>query len=959
MFKMVRWRDLMTVRVIVAILLCTSLVLMTACGSGNKSNTQLKSYLLSGVAQKGPAQQGASIVLYQLNRKAERTGRTLTTKTIGKQGAFAFQIPSHWDAEEASSLVEVVLTGVFFDESTGDYSSTPVQLAAFSSVGENQQVSVNILTTLLVYRIRQLISQGEAFTTAQQSAAISLQEITGVSASIATKTDITRLSYPKENALLLFISGSIAELAQQYNVSVQRIIDQLAANFALDGQLSGVGKQWGQRLTDMSLHQEAHKTEKYADHLHNYLEKSIALPNESHLPKLIRITSRPTANAGADQIVPTGEPVTLNGLQSQDVEEKAVKYTWFQTNQDTNSVILSNRFIASPQFNAPEELDQTLWFTLVVTDARGVTDTDTVKISTAEFLPTIDDLPDVIDETGNSLKNTIRVNEGETIALSLVVNNPLNKELQYSLRSLASNGNVEFPTQGTGKIAEVAVRYTHNGSETQADAFTFAVIDASNNSASKRINVIIIPVNDDPVAKDDQATTIENQSVNINVLVNDTDPESDELSLLEITIKPQHGVATFSDNIVIYVPDTNYIGEDNFVYELTDGDKTAKANVTVIVTKKPNTAPTANNDTAVAQQNQPIAINILNNDSDPDNDRLSVTISVQPQNGTALANNEGLVIYTPNIGFSGVDRFVYAVNDGRGGQDTAEVTITVFSVNTPPNASNDFITTNQNESITIAVLANDSDLDNDPLTISSSTTPANGFVNINDATTITYTPKTGFSGTDSFSYTISDGQGGTDTVSVVIQVNAAVNQAPTAGEDSASVEQGNSVTISVLDNDTDPENDTLTITATTTPANGSVNINNGTTITYTANTSASSIDSFEYTISDGKGGTDTALVQLEISVANQAPTAVDDEASVAQGSSITISVLDNDTDPENDSLTIISTTAPAHGSITTNNGTTITYTSDASFTGSTDGFTYTITDGQGENATASVAIEVN
>ena len=89
-----------------------------------------------------------------------------------------------------------------------------------------------------------------------------------------------------------------------------------------------------------------------------------------------------------------------------------------------------------------------------------------------------------------------------------------------------------------------------------------------------------------------------------------------------------------------------------------------------------NRPPTANDDQAVTNPGKTVKIEVLANDSDPDGDPLKVSAITQPANGTATTNGT-TVSYKPNLGFRGTDTFTYTANDGRGGTDVANVTVTV------------------------------------------------------------------------------------------------------------------------------------------------------------------------------------------------------------------------------------------------------------------------------------------
>ena len=168
----------------------------------------------------------------------------------------------------------------------------------------------------------------------------------------------------------------------------------------------------------------------------------------------------------------------------------------------------------------------------------------------------------------------------------------------------------------------------------------------------------------------------------------------------------------------------------------------------------------------------------MNNDRDSDNDTLSVkpgSLST-PANGTVSINPDGTVKYTPNPNFNGTDSFTYVVQDGNGGEDNATVTVTVSPVNDAPVANDDNTTTQQDTPVDIDVLANDSDEDNDTLSVKSGSlsTPANGTVSINPDGTVKYTPNQNFVGTDTFTYVVQDGNGGEDNATVTVVVEPAL-----------------------------------------------------------------------------------------------------------------------------------------------------------------------------------------
>ncbi|WP_170113414.1 Ig-like domain-containing protein [Ahniella affigens] len=276
-----------------------------------------------------------------------------------------------------------------------------------------------------------------------------------------------------------------------------------------------------------------------------------------------------------------------------------------------------------------------------------------------------------------------------------------------------------------------------------------------------------------------------------------------------------------------------------------------------------NRGPAAANDTNTTSRGTASNISVLANDTDPDGDALTITTVGNPANGTAVISGSS-IRYTPNANFVGTDTFSYTISDGRNGTATATVTVTVLD--NPPVAVNDSANTPFNTPVSLNVLTNDSDPQNDPLSVVSTTTPANGAVTFSASGNVTYTPNSGFSGVDSFNYTIRDSNGSTAQATVSITVSALpANRAPVALDDSAIALGMVFVPLEVLLNDSDPDGDSLTVLSFTQPANGSV-IQSSVpgVLHYRANPGFCGLDTFTYTISDGRGGTATATVTVDV-----------------------------------------------------------------------------------------------
>jgi Ca2+-binding RTX toxin-like protein len=180
-------------------------------------------------------------------------------------------------------------------------------------------------------------------------------------------------------------------------------------------------------------------------------------------------------------------------------------------------------------------------------------------------------------------------------------------------------------------------------------------------------------------------------------------------------------------------------------------------------------APVTTPDTATTDEDTAVDIPVLANDSDPDGDPLTVG-SATATNGTVTINPDNTLTYTPNPDFNGTDTITYTADDGTGNTTPGSVTVTVTPVNDAPVAGDDSASTDADAAVTVDVLANDSDVDGDPLSVTAATPGANGTTTVNADGTITYTPDAGFTGTDTFDYTVEDGNGGTTTGTVTVGV---------------------------------------------------------------------------------------------------------------------------------------------------------------------------------------------
>jgi len=414
--------------------------------------------------------------------------------------------------------------------------------------------------------------------------------------------------------------------------------------------------------------------------------------------------------------------------------------------------------------------------------------------------------------------------------------------------AVSPNGTLTYtPATNVSGTATVTVSLRDNGGTANGGV---------NTSAAQTFTITIQAPNQPPSAIADSATTAEDTAVDVDVLGNDTDPDGDPLSLNSAT-PGAHGTTEIVAGKVRYSPDPNYNGPDSFSYTVSDGNLTSTAQVSVTVTPV-NDPPSAANDGATTPEDTALTVDALGNDTDPDGDTLTVTAVGPAAHGTA-ALIAGVVTYEPALNYHGGDSFTYTIEDGNGGSATATVNIGVTPVNDAPAANGQSVSTNEDTALPITLSG--SDVEGDPLTFSVVNGPAHGTLSGSGAQR-TYTPAPNYHGPDSFTFKVNDGSADSNTATVQITVNP-VNDPPLAVPDSATTGRNTAVTIAVRTNDSDPDADPLTVTAVTQPLNGSVAITGGT-VRYTPKKNFWGTDTFQYTISDGKGGTASAAVTVTV-----------------------------------------------------------------------------------------------
>ena len=634
--------------------------------------------------------------------------------------------------------------------------------------------------------------------------------------------------------------------------------------------------------------------------------------------RALQFDSPPIAN---NDTATLNEDNSVNiAILSNDKDPEGATLTLVSTSNASNGSIVTNSdntvtYSPSSNFNGSDQ------FTYTIRDPLGNTATGTVNLT----INPVNDVPIATNDTSI-------VNEDSSITISILSNDTDvdGNALTLSSVSNASNGSVTSNSNNT-------VTYTPNNHFNGSDQFTYSISDGNGGTATGTVSLTINPVEDPPVAVADTTALAEDNSITISVLTNDSDPDGNALSISNVAT-PTNGVATTNNNNTItYTPTANFNGTDQFTYSINDGNgntATTTVHITVTPTEDP---PIAVNDAATLDEDNPIIIEVLKNDIDPDGDAIAILNVSNASNGSVASNNN-TITYNPKHNFNGTDQFTYSISDGKGNTATASVNLTIQSINDSPVANNDRATLQQDTQIVISVLNNDSDPEGDAISLNAVSQPTHGSVSIQDDVNINYIPNQGFFGSDAFTYTIIDKwqANATGTVHITVIRN---NIAPTAIDDEVRIGIGESINIPVLANDFDTDSDSIWVSSFTQGSHSErVTLNSDGTIHYRPLAEFHGNDQFKYTLIDAFGDTSQAVVIVNIL---SSLSAIPDSATTDEDVTISIDVLANDT--ANDSLHLIGVEQPEHGTAQITKDKHVIYIPSQNYHG-TDRFAYFISD---------------
>jgi hypothetical protein len=533
-------------------------------------------------------------------------------------------------------------------------------------------------------------------------------------------------------------------------------------------------------------------------------------------------------------------PVTINVL-SNDVDPDGNVMTLQSIGAVTNGTATKsgNTIVFTPMYG----FNGTASVTYTVADNSGFTDQSIAYIVVTNAPPV-------------ALPDSISLLSGATTVVPV-----MNNDSDPEGGSLTAPVITQDPKNGVATVVGNTISYTANANFIGKDTLIYQVCEAVTGCPKPILCdtaiVVFMVTNRPPLAVNDSTITGKCQSVFIPVLNNDSDPEGGSLQL-SITTPPANGTASVVNGTqILYTPNSGYTGTDSVGYTITDDgmpalSASAKAIITISASVV-NNAPVAGDDEESGVIGLPVYVDILSNDSDPDNDALVVSFPsdiLQPKHGTVSFEGFPSVLkYVPAPGFVGKDTFEYKICDSLMMNGcpappslcaVARVIVTIGVENTT-NGINDQNNTWINTPVSGNVLTNDFDVEGDAQTFGAfldasqtgtiangSTVPGTSFngVAISNAGTLnysangdyTFTPAANFTGSVKISYSVCDASLTTppvcDTAFLMITVDSLPNQAPLvfADNDEQIVYDGGSNAGNVLQNDKDPQGLNLAVT---------------------------------------------------------------------------------------------------------------------------------------------------
>ncbi len=530
-----------------------------------------------------------------------------------------------------------------------------------------------------------------------------------------------------------------------------------------------------------------------------------------------------------------------------------------------------------------------------------------------------------------ALNQNVNTNEDASVTVTLSATDPDEDDLTYII--------VNGPTYGSISGSGPVVTYTPTANFHGADSFTFKANDREEDSNLATVSITVAPVNDRPTAESITVQATEDGSTGVVLLGRDAD--GDALGY-EIITSPRHGHLSGLAPSLIYTPEADYHGSDEFTYVSKDGALRSEPAVVSISVAPVNDAPRAEESTFAVEEDGSTAIVLVG--IDIDGDALTFEVQTAPQHGV-LTGTAPHLTYAPQPDFSGTDHFTFSVFDGLAHSESATISIHVTNRNDAPIAHDASAVTAEDSAVEVVLSGHDPD--GDALAFFVVTAPQHGTLT-GTAPQLTYMPEPHFNGSDRFTFRVRDSSGVDSNLATATVLVEPVNDAPVAHSQELVTDEDTRIEITLAGSDV--EGGSLTFSLVTLPQHGSIE-GAGAEITYTPAANYSGEDSFAFVVNDGELSSAPATISVSVVAVNDAPVALEGSGSLSEDTSLELTLEAGDV--EGASLSFSIQIPPEHGTIQPLVGMPggYLYTPDPDYHG-LDSFVFTAKDGELESAPA-------
>ena len=556
--------------------------------------------------------------------------------------------------------------------------------------------------------------------------------------------------------------------------------------------------------------------------------------------------------------------------------------------------------------------------TVTVHELGAGTGTRDLTVTVSDGRETTSGVVKVDVQPAQSAKPVANADHVRVVAGTKAVVSPLENDTSPSGGTLRLAAVQEAPAGTSIDVDQQAGVFTFStdaGAQAQTYYLTYDVMDGAN-TAQGIVRVDVTPKADatvPPEAENDTALLRNGGSTTIAPLNNDFDPSGGILVLQSVNAPPDSGVTvTVVDHSLLQITAASTVPANLTVdYTVTNGTSSATGKVAIVpVTQSQPQPPVVTDDTAVVRAGDVVTASVLDNDSSPAGLNLSVDSQVSlvgDELGTAWVSEDTVRFRAGSQ--PGRTSYAYTVKDDQGqtasGVLTVEVRAQDAEHNSAPSPRNLEARTLAGSATNITVLLDGIDPDGDSVSlVGLNQAPSLGSVEVNSSW-LTYKPAEGATGTDTFTYVVEDrfGTQSTGTVRVGVAQASPVNVAPVATDDLVVAKPGRTVAVDVLSNDLDTDGDSLSLEGDPVASDSSLGVSTRAGRLVLNLPDKEGNHSVTYTVSDGRGGTDTGTVTVQVSsnapLAN--PVGVDDYVTVDQvdaNGKVTVPVLDNDKDTD-------------------------------------------------------------